>query len=320
MKSEWVQRAMERYVPCMYDQVVDSDHYDSDFKREFINANSEKFKSIWNLTYKIVMESVSTSPWQELHKMFPRTCGNWSIPHAEYAKQRRILTNMLRMQGAVVLKHFLPSVKKLLNREYGKVNCLLVHGNTDTGKSLLVKSITNALCFKGDLILSARFCFQNLVYKRIAHLEDLDGDAFSENNLSNFKKLLEGQDLEVKVKFSTGVIKNMPVIITSNHTPEEIFEKFDSERSRSRIVEFEFNNSFAMAPSLSSIAKTGFHPSVVVDMIMECDESLAIEPAKKTHSQFVMTETDYHVNPEYAVPIRTQRRTGLSAAMNFFDD
>lgn len=93
-------------------------------------------------------------------------------------------------------------------------------------KVFFVRALKKALVFTLDLVRSTNFKFSTFQYSRLIHFEELDPNTLSPTFQRTLKKLFEGDEELIDIKYSKPVkISAVPVIITTNYDPDILLRK-----------------------------------------------------------------------------------------------
>ena len=100
--------------------------------------------------------------------------------------------------------------------------------------------------FQSDLVRLTNFNFSAFQYSRLIHFKELDLHTLSSNFQSTLKKLFEGDEELVDVKYSRPVkISSVPIIITSNYNSEVLLRNFVTtmkHRTKLSSIEYTFTS------------------------------------------------------------------------------
>ena len=159
------------------------------------------------------------------------------------------------------------------------MNTIYVWEKPDTGKSQVVNSIVQSMLFHGDVLSSDQFGFQELGGKVVSHISEVDPKTLKGECCHHLKHLMEGEPFTANRKHGVAFIDSMPVFMTSNHPPEEVFKaitkKLGSGDSYAALMRrtmiFHFQSQY-------NSEKQDLHPKAIVECINESDERFARAP------------------------------------------
>jgi len=133
------------------------------------------------------------------------------------------IQNLLQYQGwkESRMHAFLSILLKIVNRQNGKKNCLWLWGESNAGKTQLMKAFVDTVCpgMYGIPLSNVRsaFMFGNCVNKRLIFWEE---PMINAENIEAVKNMFAGGSFSVDVKYRDNIIVDpTPVIVTSNHHP-----------------------------------------------------------------------------------------------------
>ncbi|CAI2737798.1 unnamed protein product [Dicrocoelium dendriticum] len=135
---------------------------------------------------------------------------------------------------------FCTAIHEIMDKKIDRLNTLCIEGPTTTGKSLVLKLITqNYHCGtvqrSGD---HSQFFLQNLVDKPIALMEE---PRITINTVNDFKELLGGNPFDIHVKHSPDVtVKRLSVLISTNHSLGAYITSIDAAAIYERCHTFQF--------------------------------------------------------------------------------
>jgi len=133
------------------------------------------------------------------------------------------IQNLLAYQGwsEAKMHAFLSILLRIVNRQNAKKNCLWLWGESNAGKTQLMKAFVDTLCpgMYGIPLSNVRsaFMFGNCVNKRLIFWEE---PMINAENIEAVKNMFAGGSFSVDVKYRDNIIFDpTPVIVTSNHHP-----------------------------------------------------------------------------------------------------
>uniref|UniRef100_A0A0L8GWZ8 SF3 helicase domain-containing protein n=1 Tax=Octopus bimaculoides TaxID=37653 RepID=A0A0L8GWZ8_OCTBM len=145
---------------------------------------------------------------------------------------------------------FVNNVWYLLNKKHPKCNLLVLRGLPNTGKSMIARSIAEMFTHVSTIQGTSSFPFQNLINVEIGLIEEPN---FTLETLQTFKKLAEGTDIKVSVKFKPDqIVHRTPLIITSNNKFDNNAPLHERVAFITRYTEFLFQTS---SPFLQYVKK-----------------------------------------------------------------
>nr|CDS32658.2 non capsid protein NS 1 [Hymenolepis microstoma] len=140
---------------------------------------------------------------------------------------------------------FVSRLERVMNKVDNKVNCIVLYGPTNTGKSLLCKIMTEFL-LTGTINRrseNSNFAFENLLDRSVAILEEPKINAANANDM---KQLLGGEAFEVSVKYKPmQYLQRLPVIVTTNEYLGCRLPDVDAAALESRYYQYTFSTQIA---------------------------------------------------------------------------
>lgn len=135
-----------------------------------------------------------------------KTCKNTNSNHIKH---------ILNEQN-IDIKLFTETVYKIITKQNGKKNTLVLEGIPNSGKSTIARSILEMFPSYGEIVNNSNFMFQDLIEKEIGIWEE---PIINETNVEKCKLILEGAKTAIDIKFKQPTtINQIPIIITTNHT------------------------------------------------------------------------------------------------------
>ncbi|CAH8664152.1 unnamed protein product [Dicrocoelium dendriticum] len=136
---------------------------------------------------------------------------------------------------------FCTAIHEIMNKKIDQLNTFCIEGPTTTGKSLLLKLISqNYHC--GTVQMSAdhsRFFLQNLVDKAVALMKE---PRITIKTVNDFKALLGGNTFDIHVKHSPDVtLLRVPVLISTNRSLGNYITSVDAAAIYECCHKFKFN-------------------------------------------------------------------------------
>lgn len=196
MKSHWLNRSNNDN----FMRAISHPMYDSVMKKVL---ECVKLKTLM-MPFK---EKFETMNWDQFN---PNKSKIWMDKECSL----KIFKSILMTQG-IEEQVFVKTVWDLLNKTKPKTNLLVLTGLPNTGKSMIARSIADLFTHVSTIQGTSSFPFQNLINVELGLIEEPN---FSLESLQTFKKLAEGTDTEVSVKFRQDqVVHRTPLIITSNN-------------------------------------------------------------------------------------------------------
>ncbi|UVX24852.1 NS1 [Porcine parvovirus 8] len=103
----------------------------------------------------------------------------------------------------------------ILNRNFGKQNCIALYGPTSTGKSLIAENIARSVQNYGcHNPANENFPFSDLANKNLGWFEEMGNPG---KHVNQFKALTSGQNIRVDQKNQGSIqLTPLPILITSN--------------------------------------------------------------------------------------------------------
>ncbi|CAI9727457.1 nonstructural [Octopus vulgaris] len=205
---------------------------------------------------------------------------------------------------------FVNNVWYLLNKKLPKCNLLVLRGLPNTGKSMVARSIAELFTHVSTIQGTSSFPFQNLLNVEIGLIEEPN---FTLETLQTFKKLAEGTDTEVSVKYKPDqIVHRTPLIITSN--------KFDSnaplhERHAfiTRYPEYLFNKS---SPFLQYVKKK-INPIIWNVLFYEhCFSSLITDDGSSSDDNLCHILEEYEILTNRDADKENRRPSGFRTLSN----
>ncbi|RXG54619.1 Non-structural protein NS1 [Armadillidium vulgare] len=121
-----------------------------------------------------------------------------------------------------------------------KINTLVVYGNTNTGKSLVIRTLLEDENYGYVVRNNGKLMFDNLVLKNFALLEE---PIIKENVINELKLFFEGAKFEANIKNNPSkTLGRIPTFVTTNHKLESSLGDVDGNALKTRIKEFTFKN------------------------------------------------------------------------------
>ncbi|KAL7631826.1 UNVERIFIED_CONTAM: hypothetical protein RMT77_017876 [Armadillidium vulgare] len=119
-----------------------------------------------------------------------------------------------------------------------KINTLVVYGNTNTGKSLVIRTLLENENYGYVVRNNGKLMFDNLVLKNFALLEE---PIIKENVINELKLFFEGAEFEANIKNNPSkTLGRIPTFVTTNHKLESSLGDVDGKALKTRIKEFTF--------------------------------------------------------------------------------
>lgn len=166
----------------------------------------------------------------------------------------RIFRLLLRRQN-IDITNFVNNVWNIINQKYPKKNLLIFQGVPDSGKSTIARSIVDLFQHSATVQGTASFPFMSLVNVEIGLIKEPN---MTMETLQTFKKIAEGVDTEVSIKYGADqTIRRTPLIITSNHDFDQ-HAQYEREAFKSRYIKYRF---IATSDFLSK-AKKPLNPAI----------------------------------------------------------
>ena len=104
----------------------------------------------------------------------------------------------------------------MMKKTIKKITLFFV-GQSNAGKSVLMRSLRDGFCEFGLMTKSDTFAFQDCIDRQVVVNEEMLVDP---KNVDRFKQLAEGSDVKVDVKMKEPVIvRRTPIIVCSNTNP-----------------------------------------------------------------------------------------------------
>ncbi|VUZ44505.1 unnamed protein product [Hymenolepis diminuta] len=177
---------------------------------------------------------------------------NDSFPESEYIEKNIIdvykswLDTLFEANG-IVPAEFIDKLERVMDKRDTKINCLVLYGPTNTGKSLLCKIMTEFL-LTGTISRrteNSSFAYENLLDRSVAILEEPKVNAA---NINDMKQLLGGEAFEVAVKYKPmQYLQRLPVIITTNEYLGCRIPDVDAAALESRYYQYTVSSQIASA-------------------------------------------------------------------------
>lgn len=115
-------------------------------------------------------------------------------------------------------KYFANCLKRVLNKEENKINCLRLIGIPNSGKTLIANCIVEPFitCYNNNHGSENEFYLSNFLNKSIILCEEL---YITIATAEDMKSVLGGQNIDIAKKFNEKqLLQRTPVIITSNYS------------------------------------------------------------------------------------------------------
>ncbi|VDL64675.1 unnamed protein product [Hymenolepis diminuta] len=149
--------------------------------------------------------------------------------------------------NGIVPAEFIDKLERVMDKRDTKINCLVLYGPTNTGKSLLCKIMTEFL-LTGTISRrteNSSFAYENLLDRSVAILEEPKVNAA---NINDMKQLLGGEAFEVAVKYKPmQYLQRLPVIITTNEYLGCRIPDVDAAALESRYYQYTVSSQIASA-------------------------------------------------------------------------
>ena len=151
----------------------------------------------------------------------------------------RIFKNIMHIQS-IDADEFVSNLWKVLCQKLPKVNTFNIVGVPCSGKSFLMRSVAKLFRYTATIQGTSSFPFQDMYNTELVLFEEPN---MILETLETFKKIAEGADTTVQVKFKQGVlVRRTPVLITSNTPYYNRASAGDKEAFRTRTIEYTFKN------------------------------------------------------------------------------
>lgn len=207
--------------------------------QNFLEAKSH---AMYGTQMKKVLECIKLQKLQESFKdKFEKM--DFKFENKKYATTDKsmIVFRTILMTQKIDEEQFVKAVWDLLNKKYPKKNLLVFRGKPNTGKSMIARSIANLFDYVSTIQGTSSFPFQSLVNVEFGLIEEPN---MTLETLQTFKKLAEGVDTEVAVKFKPDqTVQRTPLLITSNDHFDKNAPFAEKRAFDTRYSEFTFFNS-----------------------------------------------------------------------------
>lgn len=195
-----------------------------------------------NNQVRYVKDCVAMVKYYKRHEMSQMSMAQWIVKCCEECKEEgnwKVIAEFLRYQEINLLK--LLTAFNMFFKRIPKKNCILIHGDPDTGKSYFCSSLIKFL--RGRVISfmnrHSSFWLQPLLDAKIGFLDDATHAAWEFMDV-NMRNALDGNYISLDAKHKAPMqLKLPPLLITSN-----IDVKSDQSLKylHSRLLSFEFKH------------------------------------------------------------------------------
>ena len=203
----------------------------SDIKRNMTNLNDTHVCALLemqrnNAQFKTICDMALNCKIQEAlqeKKLYDKYMFTWNVNNRRNRGTKyhclvdsvKILRLINQKSGIVPFK-LLQAFKGIMNRETAKINTLVLHGESNSGKSLLANSLKAPFPLTAECRAEGNtdFMWQAGLNKMLICLNE---PCFEPNKIDQVKLILEGHETEVRVKHNPDeVLNSTPVMITTN--------------------------------------------------------------------------------------------------------
>lgn len=195
-----------------------------------------------NNQVKYVKDCVAMVKYYKRYEMSQMTMGAWIVKCCEETKDSgnwKVIAEFLRYQEVPLIK--LLNAMNLFFKGIPKKNCILFHGDPDTGKSYFCSSLIKFLNGKVISFMNrhSNFWLQPLLDAKIGFIDDATYAAWQFMDV-NMRNALDGNPVAVDAKHKAPVqFKLPPLLITSNIN---VLGDQSLKYLHSRLMSFEFKH------------------------------------------------------------------------------
>lgn len=195
-----------------------------------------------NNQVKYVKDCVAMVKYYKRFEMSQMTMGAWIVKCCEDTRESgnwKVIAEFLRYQEIPLLRVL--NAFNLFFKEIPKKNCILIHGDPDTGKSYFCSSLIKFL--KGKVISfmnrHSSFWLQPLLDAKIGYIDDATHAAWEFMDV-NMRNALDGNEISLDAKHKAPVqLKLPPLLITSN---VDVLNDQSLKYLHSRLMSFHFKH------------------------------------------------------------------------------
>lgn len=195
-----------------------------------------------NSQVRYVKDCVSMVKYYKRYEMSQMTMAGWIVKCCEECKEEgnwKVIAEFLRYQEVPLIRML--NAMRLFFQGIPKKNCLVIHGDPDTGKSYFCSSLITFL--KGRVISfmnrHSNFWLQPLLDAKIGYLDDATYAAWLFMDV-NMRNALDGNYISLDAKHKAPIqLKLPPLLITSNI---DVMKDQSLKYLHSRLLTFEFKN------------------------------------------------------------------------------
>lgn len=159
--------------------------------------------------YKFERDNISVL----IESLFQKVRAKRGYLHSEYLEWKRLFD-----ENNICIKTFVKDVKMILCMHHPKINCLFINGVSNSGKSLLIYSISKPFLYTAlsNFKTGGDFIYEGALLSTIIVVDEI---AVSKTVAPDFKQLLGGSSITIAKKHSTHqLLTRRPVLITSQYT------------------------------------------------------------------------------------------------------
>ena len=253
----------EKYGPLPFNEMMVLDGLDHSYVNLLIGLGNTGKQKYANALYFYIVKTFKNLSWEEVYYVRYKTSREKEIARTCPLGLQIEIENLhsLLVHVGIDADKFAYDLYNMFTIK-DKAHCMYIWGPKDTGKSFIAQEIRKMLVreeFTADYNACSRsFAWDDAAKKpclRLIHMEENSPDQFTPSKGSVFKQLFEGGKLNMESKWEkASPVSGVPVLITSNYSPEALFEKLtrgdvmSMDALRRRVIVYHFKNPFNQLP------------------------------------------------------------------------